>query len=151
MTLPPDPWCCWVLPACSVAPQPPIRVNLQRPNKDRALIHIIVRGILVNRILPPTMHTEGSVSSGSSGRVRGGARNMKSMQPPLVAIFYDLFSKGRGKGHGPLGPTWIRYWVSADVLLTILNQTSFTKQTDNVFSFLYSFVGNMFNVSLYIL
>ena len=39
-------------------------------------------------------------SSGSSGRVRGRPRNMKSMQPPLQAIF---FMKGQG-GHGPLGP-----------------------------------------------
>ena len=26
-------------------------------------------------------------SSGSSGRVKGGARNMKSMWPPLAAVF----------------------------------------------------------------
>ena len=43
-----------------------------------------------------------SSSSGSSGQVRGGTRNMKSMWPPLAAI-----SQGQGD-HGPLAP-WIRY------------------------------------------
>ena len=49
---------------------------------------------------------EGNVGSGSSGRVRGGgARNMKSMLPPLSAIhlFYDLFLQGHGE-HGPSAP-----------------------------------------------
>ena len=41
--------------------------------------------------------------SGSSGRVRGrGARNMKSMQPPLVAIFLMTNFYRTGGGHGPL-------------------------------------------------
>ena len=34
---------------------------------------------------------------------------MKSMWPPLVAIFFmTYFHRARG-GHGPLGPPWIRY------------------------------------------
>ena len=46
------------------------------------------------------------VSSGSSGQVRGGrARNMKSMQPPLAAIFFmTYFHRAGGGGHGPLSP-----------------------------------------------
>ena len=36
-------------------------------------------------------------SSGSSGRVRRGPRNMKSMQPPLAAIFFmTYFHRARG-------------------------------------------------------
>ena len=36
-------------------------------------------------------------SSGSSGRVRGGPRNMKSMGPPLAAIFFmTYFHRARG-------------------------------------------------------
>ena len=51
-----------------------------------------------------------SISSGSSCRVRGGARNMKSMRPPSAAIFFmTYFHRARGRGHGPLGPPWIRY------------------------------------------
>ena len=43
-------------------------------------------------------YDEGIHSSGSSGRVRGGARNMKSMRPPLAAIFlWPIFT-------GPGGP-----------------------------------------------
>ena len=43
-------------------------------------------------------------SSGSSDWVRGGPRNMKSMRPPLVAIFFmTYFYRARG-GHGPLAP-----------------------------------------------
>ena len=35
---------------------------------------------------------------------------MKSMRPPLAAIFFmTYFHRARG-GHGPLGPPWIRYW-----------------------------------------
>ena len=50
-----------------------------------------------------------SYSIGSSGRGRGGARNMKSMCPPLVAIFfYDLFVQGLG-AWPPRHPPWIRY------------------------------------------
>ena len=33
-------------------------------------------------------HKKGGSSSGSSGRVRGGPRNMKSMRLPLAAIFF---------------------------------------------------------------
>ena len=41
-------------------------------------------------------------SSGSSGRVRGGPRNLKSMRPPLVAIFFmTYFHRARG---GPWPP-----------------------------------------------
>ena len=51
-------------------------------------------------------------SSGSSGRVGAGARNMKSMPPPLAAIFFMTnFYRTRG-GHGPLGPHRIRYWTN---------------------------------------
>ena len=43
------------------------------------------------------------VSSGSSGRV-GGTRNMKSMRPPLSAIFFMIYfyrAGGGGERHGP--------------------------------------------------
>ena len=43
-------------------------------------------------------------SSGSSGRVRGGPRNMKSMRPPSAAIFFMTYFHIAGGGHGPLGP-----------------------------------------------
>ena len=44
-------------------------------------------------------------SSGSSGRVRGGPRNMKSMGLPSVAIFIMTYlHRPGGGGHGPLGP-----------------------------------------------
>ena len=47
-------------------------------------------------------------SRGCNGRVGEGQRNMKSMRPPLVDIFfYDLFLQDWG-GHGPTTP-WIRY------------------------------------------
>ena len=49
------------------------------------------------------------IRSGSSGRVRRGARNIKSMQPPSVAIFFMTYFHRAGGGHGPLGPPWIRY------------------------------------------
>ena len=42
------------------------------------------------------------LSSGSSGRVRGGPRNMKSMRPPSAAIFFmTYFYRARG---GPWPP-----------------------------------------------
>ena len=51
-------------------------------------------------------------SSGSSGRVRGGLRNMKSMWPPLAAIFFmTYFHRARG-GPWPPRPPRIRYWIS---------------------------------------
>ena len=43
-------------------------------------------------------------SSGSSGRVRGGARNMKSMRLPSAAIFFmTYFYRARG-GMAPWAP-----------------------------------------------
>ena len=51
-----------------------------------------------------------SNSSGSSGRVRRGPRNMKSMRPPLAAIFFmTYFYRARGGIMAPLAPPWIRY------------------------------------------
>ena len=52
-------------------------------------------------------------SSGSSGRVRGGARNMKSMWPSLVAIFFmTYFYRALGRGAWSLRPPpWICYCV----------------------------------------
>ena len=48
--------------------------------------------------------TAKETSGGSSGRVRGGPRNMKSMRPPSAAIFFmTYFYRARG-GHGPLAP-----------------------------------------------
>ena len=45
------------------------------------------------------------VSSGSSGRVRGGARNMKSMRPPSAAIFFmTYFHRARGGAMAPSVP-----------------------------------------------
>ena len=50
-------------------------------------------------------------SSGSSGRVRGGPRNMKSMRLPLAAIFFmTYFHRARGGPWPPRPPPWIRYW-----------------------------------------
>ena len=43
-------------------------------------------------------------SSGSSGRVRGEPRNMKSMRPPSAAIFFMTYFYRAEGGHGPLGP-----------------------------------------------
>ena len=43
-------------------------------------------------------------SSGSSGRVRGGARNMKSMHPPLAAIFFMTFFYRAGRPWSPRHP-----------------------------------------------
>ena len=55
-------------------------------------------------------------SNGSSGWVRGGPRNMKSMRPPLAAIFFmTYFHRARG-GHGPLSTPWIRYWWPKSIL-----------------------------------
>ena len=36
---------------------------------------------------------------------------MKSMQPPLAAIFFMTYFHRAREGHGPLGPPRIRYWV----------------------------------------
>ena len=51
-----------------------------------------------------------SNSSGSSGRVHGGAtRNMKSMRLPLTAIFFmTYFYRARGESWPPRAP-WISY------------------------------------------
>ena len=43
-------------------------------------------------------------SSGSSGRVRGGPRNMKSKQPPTVAIFFMTYFHRAGGGMAPSAP-----------------------------------------------
>ena len=44
----------------------------------------------------------------------GGARNMKSMRPPLRAIFYALFLRG---DTCPLGALpWIRYWKGSRMI-----------------------------------
>ena len=51
-------------------------------------------------------------SSGSSGRVRGEPRNMKSMWPPSAAIFFmTYFDKGRG----PMAPS-----APLDLLLLVV-------------------------------
>ena len=44
------------------------------------------------------------LSSGSSSRVEGGARNMKSMRPNSVAIFFMTYFYRAGGGHGGLAP-----------------------------------------------
>ena len=55
-------------------------------------------------------------SSGSSGRVRGGPRNMKSMWPPSAAIFFmTYFHRARG-GHGPLGSPLDPLLITKDIL-----------------------------------
>ena len=43
---------------------------------------------------------------------------MKSMRPPLAAIFFMTYFHRAGGGHGPLGPPWIRYWCSMEKILT---------------------------------
>ena len=51
-------------------------------------------------------------SSGSSGRVRGGAEKHEIYAVAFSShLFYDLFSQDRG-GHGPLGPPRIRYCLT---------------------------------------
>ena len=50
-------------------------------------------------------------SSGSIGRVRGGPRNMKSMWPPSVAIFFMTYFH-RAKWAMAPRPPWIRYWTT---------------------------------------
>ena len=67
------------------------------------------------------MHAFRRISSGSSGRVRGGGpRNMKSMRPPSVAIFFmTFFHRARGGGHGPLAPPLdplLRIWKAEHFL-----------------------------------
>ena len=50
-------------------------------------------------------------SSGSSGRVRGGPRNMKSMRPPSAAIFFmTYFHRARGGHSAP--PSIIYHFYS---------------------------------------
>ena len=45
------------------------------------------------------------ISSGSSGRVRGGPRNMKSMRPPSAAIFFmTYFHRAGGGAMAPSAP-----------------------------------------------
>ena len=46
---------------------------------------------------------KGLISSGSSGRVRGGRETWNLCGRLQRPLFYDLFSQGWG-GHGPLGP-----------------------------------------------
>ena len=49
-------------------------------------------------------------SSGSSGRVGTGERNIKSMWPPSEAIFMTNFYRaGGGGGAWPPWPSWIRH------------------------------------------
>ena len=51
-------------------------------------------------------------SSGSSGWVREVPRNMKSMQPPLVAFFHDLIFTGPGDGpFAHLDPLLVKIFV----------------------------------------
>ena len=60
-----------------------------------------------DRFFQPTL----VCSSGSSGQVQEGARNIKSMQlPSAVIVFYDLFLQDPG-GRPPRPPSWIRYWT----------------------------------------
>ena len=68
-------------------------------------------------------------SSGSSGRVRGGAGNRKSMRPPLVAIFFmTYFHRAGGGGLAPSPPpgsatvtlTGVRMVTRNTVVLTSL-------------------------------
>ena len=54
-------------------------------------------------------------SSGSSGQVRGGPRNMKSMWPPSVAIFFMTYFYRAG-GAWPHRPPWIRYCPNIQML-----------------------------------
>ena len=60
----------------------------QLKDPDQTLIRRLIEGKTDKRLL---------LSSGSSRRVRGGARNMKSMWPPLTAIFFmTYFHRARG-------------------------------------------------------
>ena len=49
-------------------------------------------------------HFPNRTSSGSSGRVRGGPRNMKSMRPPSAAIFFMTYFYRAGGGMAPSAP-----------------------------------------------
>ena len=52
----------------------------------------------------------GGSSSGSSGRVRGGAEKHEINAAAFGShLFYDLFTQGQG-GRWPPRPPWIRYW-----------------------------------------
>ena len=63
------------------------------------------RGVVIYYLPIPTSHWISQCSSGSSGRVRGGARNMKSMRPPSVAIFFmTYFHRARGGAMAPSAP-----------------------------------------------
>ena len=65
------------------------------------------------------------ISSGSSGRVRGGPRNMKSMRPPLAAIFFmTYFYRARGGPWPPRPPLdpLLKISYSTHVCLAQLDQ-----------------------------
>ena len=65
------------------------------PHQCLILLNLIINHKHSNHI--------GSFRIGSSGRVGGGARNMKSMWPPLAAIFFMTYLYRAWGGHGPLG------------------------------------------------
>ena len=51
-------------------------------------------------------------SSGSSGRVRGGAEKHEIYAAAFGGhLFYDLFLQGRGGAMAPSAPPWIRYCI----------------------------------------
>ena len=60
------------------------------------------------RVVPPHKNIV-IYSSGSSGQVGEGLKNMKSMLPPLAAIFLMTYFYRAGGGVAPLA-SWIRYW-----------------------------------------
>ena len=71
-------------------------------------------------ILDPPMLTSLKFSSGSSGRVGEGPRNMKSMRLPLAAIFFMTnFYRDRG-GMAPF-PPWIRYCLNSSLRSLIIS------------------------------
>ena len=83
----------------------------------------------------------GLTSSGSSSRVGGGARNMKSMRPNSATIFsMTYFYRAGGGGHGPSTPR-IRYCSLTDKmslvgllhLLKILGQKAETSTKATLF------------------
>ena len=72
------------------------------------------------RFYHPTIKL-GELSSGSSGRVRGGEKHEIYAAAFGGHLFYDLFSQGRGVM--PPRPPWIRYWnfiLSTEIYLLIL-------------------------------
>ena len=83
-------------------------VTQQKPLNEKSFISLkLLTSALTENIhtVTGTFQSSPNNSSGSSGRVRGGRKNMKSMRPPLVAIFFmTYFYRTGGGGAWPPRP-----------------------------------------------